>query len=178
MTLRTQGLIRLWNSTPNKMTMQWLTIKFFFIILEKETGKVTPLTIHDAKLLEVKMSQLGGMSPSVCFINMNKKYLLLHQEVLYSKRTDPSLRKQPIQVWRVEASKHSHFFCRASPSQWWHGQCPGNLWQGSQGEVEANVYEHCVVTVAYSLQTQSSAWWDSAFNNSLGFMKMPSMAFQ
>lgn len=42
----------------------------------------------------------------------------------------------------------------------------------------AYIYEHCVVTVADNRQTYSSEWWASAFNNSLGFIKMPSMAFQ
>lgn len=54
----------------------------------------------------------------------------------------------------------------------------GTCSRDPKGEGAAVVYEHCAVTVAQSLQTQSSEWWASAFNNSLGFMKMPSMAFQ
>lgn len=107
---------------------------------------------------------------------MNKKHLHL-QQLLGSELT---------QVWKSNQFRckglqlpntTTVFYC-ASSSQWGHGCYTGYLWQGSHGEAATDVYEHCVVTAAQSLWTHSSAWWASAFNNSLGFMKMPSIAFQ
>lgn len=85
--------------------------EIFFIILEKVGEKSHTLIIHDAKILRNKnFPARRDASLRFCFINMNKKHLLLHQQVLYSEITDPSLGEQPIQVWRAEASKHIHCF--------------------------------------------------------------------
>ena len=91
------------------MTTQWLTMKFFYC-LKKVEEKSHTLIIHDAKFLRNKnFLARRNASFSFCPINMNKK-LLPHQQVLYSERTDPSLGEPPTQVWRAEASKHSHGF--------------------------------------------------------------------
>lgn len=73
----------------------------------------------------VKISQLRGMSPSVCFINTNKKHLLLQWQ--------SCTQKELTQVWENNQFKYEGLklpniatvFCYISSSQWWHGQCPG-----------------------------------------------------
>lgn len=88
----------------------------------------------------VKISQIGGVSPSVSVLSILIK-------ISAPSPASPVLKKNWSRVWEnnqfkcegLKLPNTATVFCHASSSQWWHGHCPGNLGQGSQGRAATDV---------------------------------------
>lgn len=109
----------------------------------------------------------------------NKKHLLLYQKVQYSEKKLSTVRNKTnsgveLKLPNTQPLSPVMHLQLISDMSTVLGCCGRN----PRVKSAAYIYEHCVVTVADNLQTHSSEWWASAFNNSLGFIKMPSMVFQ